>query len=210
MNLNISYLLDRKFFDNYIIVLTIGDDNMFFGEKSIIKYDINNIKEYEVRDFEGKAISVNYLIIHDFYLFLIKELESLKMKLIKRHRVEDIDYLLSRVDSFLQDFDFDLFYLNNFEELMMQLNESSLAKLNEIINILKEEYDNFKRMNPEIDIYSDMIDWIEDALYLLKGFAKKLIANQEETINKLEFYNLNEYKGGKSPSSDGSYGSYAA
>lgn len=205
MNLNISYLLDRKFFDNYIIVLTIGDDNMFFGEKSIIKYDINNIKEYEVRDFEGKAISVNYLIIHDFYLFLIEELESLKMKLIKRHRVEDIDYLLSRVDSFLQDFDFDLFYLNNFEELMMQLNESSLAKLNEIINILKEEYDNFKRMNPEIDIYSDMIDWIEDALYLLKGFAKKLITNQEETINKLEFYNLNEYKDGKSPSSDGSY-----
>ncbi|AEE91911.1 conserved protein of unknown function [Tepidanaerobacter acetatoxydans Re1] len=186
MNLNISYLLDRKFFDNYIIVLTIGDDNMLFGEKSIMKYDINNIKEYEVRDFEGKAISVNYLIIHDFYLFLIEELESLKMKLIKRHRVEDIDYLLSRVDSFLQDFDFDLFYLNNFEELMMQLNESSFAKLNEIINILKEEYDNFKRMNPEIDIYSDMIDWIEDALYLLKGFAKKLIANQEETINKLE------------------------
>ncbi|WP_296971028.1 hypothetical protein [Tepidanaerobacter sp. EBM-38] len=205
MNLNISYLLDRKFFDNYIIVLTIGDDNMLFGEKSIIKYDINNIKEYEVRDFEGKAISVNYLIIHDFYLFLIDELESLKMKLIKRHRVEDTDYLLSRVDSFLQDFDFDLFYLNNFEELMMQLNESSLAKLNEIINILKEEYDNFKRMNPEIDIYSDMIDWIEDALYLLKGFAKKLVTNQEETINKLEFYNLNEYKGGKSPSNDGSY-----
>jgi len=78
----------------------------------------------------------------------------------------------------------------------MQLNESSLSKLNEIIGILKEEYNIFKKMDSELEVYSDMIDWIEDALYLLKGFTKKLATNQEEIIHKTEFYDFDEHKRG--------------
>jgi hypothetical protein len=167
--------------------LTMGDDGMFFRAESNIKSNIKykaNIEDVKFDDIVIKATPVNYFIIYDFYLFLIDELESLEKILTEKYPIKDIEHLLLRIDTFLENFNFDLFFIENFEELMMQLNESSLSKLNEIIGILKEEYNIFKKMDSELEVYSDMIDWIEDALYLLKGFAKKLATSQEEIIHK--------------------------
>jgi hypothetical protein len=188
--------------------LTMGDDGMFFRAESNIKSNIKykaNIEDVKFDDIVIKATPVNYFIIYDFYLFLIDELESLEKILTEKYPIKDIEHLLLRIDTFLENFNFDLFFIENFEELMMRLNESSLSKLNEIIGILKEEYNIFKKMDPELEVYSDMIDWIEDALYLLKGFAEKLATNQKEMIAKLEFYDLDECKDRKSPLSEGSY-----
>ena len=210
MFMNINYLIDSSFFEDYKIAIVLGDEDMLFKSniKSNIKYSVN-IEEYEYYDtLETRvipAMPINYLIIYDFYLFLIDELESLEKILTEKYPIKDIEHLLLRIDTFLENFNFDLFFIENFEELMMRLNESSLSKLNEIIGILKEEYNILKKMDPELEVYSDMIDWIEDALYLLKGFAEKLATNQKEMIAKLEFYDLDECKDRKSPLSEGSY-----
>ena len=193
MFMNINYLIDSSFFEDYKIAIVLGDEDMLFKSniKSNIKYSVN-IEEYEYYGtLETRvipAMPINYLIIYDFYLFLIDELESLEKILTEKYPIKDIEHLLLRIDTFLENFNFDLFFIENFEELMMRLNESSLSKLNEIIGILKEEYNIFKKMDSELEVYSDMIDWIEDALYLLKGFAKKLATSQEklsEEVNKL-------------------------
>jgi len=211
MFITINYLIDKSFFEDYEIVLIMGDDSMFFRVESNIKSNMKykvNIEDVKFDDIVIKATPVNYFIIYDFYLFLINELEILRKILMEKYSHKDVKYLLSRINSFLEKFDFDTFFLENFEDLMMQLNESSLSKLNKIIEILKEEYEFFKKMDPGLDVYSDMIDWIEDALYLLKGFAKKLATSQEEIIHKTEFYDFDEYKNGKSPSREGSYAAF--
>ncbi len=169
---------------------------MFFRVESNIKSNMKykaNIEDVKFDDIVIKATPVNYFIIYDFYLFLINELEILRKILMEKYSHKDVKYLLSRINSFLEKFDFDTFFLEDFKDLMMQLNESSLSKLNKIIEILKEEYNIFKKMDPELEVYSDMIDWIEDALYLLKGFAKKLATSQEEIIHKTEFYDFDEH-----------------
>ena len=103
MFITINYLIDKSFFEDYEIVLTMGDDSMFFRVESNIKSNMKykvNIEDVKFDDIVIKATPVNYFIIYDFYLFLINELEILRKILMEKYSHKDVKYLLSKLIHF--------------------------------------------------------------------------------------------------------------
>ncbi len=193
MEINLASLKD--YFGCWRIVYIIGDDsmnNIFEKEYSsdpVVEIYSKCLEKYNtgIEYYEGKP--VYYFIVREFYSFLLKELNRLESYIMKKCAEVNNEYLLARIKSFKDKFDFDAFYEKNLETLLMVLNEYSMEKLSKIIRLMKKEYNIYYKMKMDYDILNEMIDWIEDSLFILKKYIEKLASSQEITYEETIYIN---------------------
>lgn len=177
-----NFPIQKDFFSKYRIIYISGDDNMTLKYKKEFNNMTTNYVKISVNDakymgFEEKPFY--YHIIKDFYIFIINEITSLENYIKEFDGEIDKEHLFLRCADFKKTFNFDSFYCDHIEDLMLSLNEDSRAKLYEIIDLMKKEYIIFKRMAPDFYIFNEMIDWIEDAFFVLRKHIENLTLSQK-------------------------------
>lgn len=160
------------------VVMTLRRDllNINFKFKfESVNLDNNKFSIYN----DATEVPANYLVIREFYDFLVKELEELEGKVKASTELAEKESILTRINYFRNNFDFYRFYREHLESLVVALNESSMKKLLKVLELMKEEYFLIKEMGLDGDALHEALDWIEDSFFFLKRCIEKIASNQE-------------------------------
>ncbi|TYP52399.1 hypothetical protein [Thermosediminibacter litoriperuensis] len=196
MKINILGL--KEYFEGIGISYLWGDAAM------TLRRDLLNINfkfNYESVNLDNNKFSIysdvtevpaNYLVIREFYDFLVKELEELEGKVEASTELAENESILTRINYFRNNFNFYHFYREHLESLVVALNESSMKKLIKILELMKEEYILIKEMGVDGDALNEALDWIEDSFFFLRRCVEKIASNQEMLNMKLRYNDFQE------------------